>query len=287
MIFTDFLLLSGLSVFVLVNILFVISLITKRNDMIDVFWGPGILLSSVTLYFSNLNIHKNLNLALLVILTLTLFWAMRIFLHIGIRFINKKAEDFRYKNWRETWKYFYLRSYFQIYILQGFLMFLMSLTIFSFLNYTNIYINNFFVILGTLISVLGLTFEAVSDIQLNRFIKNKSEKIQGNLSVTNIQSSEILTTGLWKYTRHPNYFGEISFWFGILTISLSNIFLNFDIKNTDTYTTLFAFVPFFLILFLILKVSGIPMLESKYKDNKEFEIYKNKTPAFFPDFFIK
>jgi steroid 5-alpha reductase family enzyme len=233
-------------------------------------WGPGILLSSVVFYinstFSNIFIYATL--------FLISIWSLRIFLHIGKRFINKKEEDRRYSTWRETWKYFYLRSFFQVFVLQGFLMFLMSISVYSilkdsyFVNISSHFVFNFnflnFVLLfGFLISVFGLMFETISDLQLIKFLKEKSKEISGG---------NILKTGLWKYTRHPNYFGEITFWFGILV--LSTPFLN-----------PLSLLPFFLISYLILYVSGIPMLEKKYEGNPEFEDYKLKTPAFFPNFF--
>ncbi len=107
-----------------------------------------------------------------------------------------------------------------------------------------------------------LTFETVADYQLTDFIKQKT--------------GGIMQTGLWRYSRHPNYFGEVTFWWGIFltTVSFSNaIFIN-----------LVFLVSPLTITFLILYVSGIPMLEKKYDDNKDFQIYKSKTKAFFPWF---
>lgn len=256
---------SLLSVFAFVNLLFFISVIIKRNDIADVAWGPGIFLSSIVFYFSTAGIHEYSNIILNVATLLIGCWATRIFLHIGTRFIHKKEEDFRYKVWRDTWKFFYLRSYFQVYILQGFLMFVMSLAVLAVVgtvsNLSNL--GYFFFVTGVVIAVFGLSFETIGDLQLNKFISLKKEnKIADN----------IMKTGLWAKTRHPNYFGEVTFWFGILILSIP--FLN-----------LISLIPFLLISFLILKVSGIPMLEKKYDGDKEWAEYKKVTPAFFPKFF--
>ena len=105
-----------------------------------------------------------------------------------------------------------------------------------------------------------LCFEAVGDRQLQQFKKNPDNK------------GHIIQSGLWRYTRHPNYFGEATLWWGIFLIAFSVPY------------GLLAIVSPVLIDFLLLKVSGIPMLEVKYEGNAEFEAYKKRTNAFFPWF---
>lgn len=242
--------------FLYVTLGFIISSFLKRNDIADVMWGPGIFLAIFTaFYFGN----SNLNYAI-PILTLTGLWALRIFLHIGKRFISKKEEDFRYKIWRENWNFFYLRSYAQIFLLQGFLMVLVSSSAVLFLNssFDNPY-KLFFYSLGITLGFLALSFETIADLELTKFLK--------------LKTGGIMKTGLWKYSRHPNYFGEVCFWWMIFLATLPN--------------SIYFINPFFLIspltiTFLILYVSGIPMLEKKYIGNQEFEDYKSKTSSFFP-----
>lgn len=79
--------------------------------------------------------------------------------------------------------------------------------------------------------------------------------------------------GLWKYTRHPNYFGEVLLWWGffLIAVSISHIGLNFIISPIT-------------ISILIIRVSGITILEKKYADNKEFQEYARVTNAFLPWF---
>jgi steroid 5-alpha reductase family enzyme len=115
-------------------------------------------------------------------------------------------------------------------------------------------------ILGLIIWLEGFFFEAVGDYQLLKF-KRKAEN-----------KGKIMTQGVWRYTRHPNYYGETAMWWGIFLIALS-------VRNGWT-----AFVSPLLITFLLLKVSGITMLEKKYVGNKEFEEYAKRTRAFFPWF---
>ena len=245
--------------FIYVTLGFIISIIIKRNDIADVMWGPGIFLAAITAYYLN-----NSNSYLL--LFLISLWAMRIFLHIGNRFVMKKEEDFRYATWRTTWKNFYLRSYLQIFLLQGFLMFMVasSVIIYSIYNIQNASILFF---AGISIALFGLVFETFADRQLKSFLKTRTPE----------NKDEIMQAGLWKYTRHPNYFGEVTFWWGIFISCLS--------FSSPIYINLLLLVSPATITFLILYVSGIPMLEKKYENNAAFQIYKSRTPAFFPKFF--
>ena len=115
-------------------------------------------------------------------------------------------------------------------------------------------------LLGFLVFALGFFFEAVSDWQLVRFKRHPGS------------SGRIITHGLWRLSRHPNYFGEAILWWGIFLIGFGSPAGVFDLISPLT------------INFLLLKVSGIPMLEEKYRGNPEFEAYKARTNAFFPWF---
>lgn len=112
--------------------------------------------------------------------------------------------------------------------------------------------------LGLGVWLIGFIFETVGDWQLDRFIATKPAP------------GSILTTGLWKYTRHPNYFGEVTMWWGIWLMVAPLPF------------SYLAFISPLAITYLILKVSGIPMLEAKYEGNAAFAAYKARTSAFFP-----
>ena len=91
-------------------------------------------------------------------------------------------------------------------------------------------------------------------------------------SIGNPQNKgKIMMSGLWKYTRHPNYFGESMMWFGISAIAIS-----------FTPMALLGIISPLLITYLLLKVSGVPMLEKRWEDNAEWEAYKAKTSVFIP-----
>ncbi len=249
------LILSKVLMVLLINILFwyILALIKKRNDIADIAWGfTFILLSWSSFYFSNFNLYS-----LLVNLLITI-WGARLSFHIYLRNKNKD-EDFRYKKWREEWKYFYLRTFLQVFLLQGLLAFLIvSPAIFVNINNQDLSLN--YLILGIIIWITGFIFESVSDLQLKKFISKEENK------------GKIMQTGLWKYSRHPNYFGEVLMWWGIFSITL------YDISNIYL-----IFSPL-LITYLIVYVSGIPMLEKKYENNVEYENYKKITSKFIPWF---
>lgn len=245
--------------------MFILSLIKKDNSIVDTAYGIGfILVSFGTLSFP-------LSLPSFIIILFVCLWAIRLSTRIYLR--NKgKPEDFRYKAWRDSWKWFKTRSFFQIYVLQGSIILVISSPIIfmNTINSSELHPNILILVTGVLLWIIGFFFEAIGDYQLDTFIKkNKALQVAGQ-----IPSKKIMDQGLWSLTRHPNYFGEVSMWWGIWIIALS-------VLNSFPSVWLTIISPL-LITFLLLKVSGIPMLEAKYKDDIEFQEYKKRTNAFFP-----
>ena len=243
----------GLLLFAHTNLWFFISLIHKRNDVADVAWGLGfVLLAWVSFYLSG-----NSGLRGLLVCLLVSVWGLRLAWHIHSR--NKgKPEDYRYQNWRTQWgKWFYLRSYLQVYLLQGVLLFVIALPV---LVITQSSMTSFGVLdfIGLAVWLFGFYFEVTGDAELARFIKNPQNK------------GKLMQSGLWAYTRHPNYFGEVTLWWGIWLIAIV-------LPNG-----LFAVVGPLTITYLILNVSGIPMLEKKMEQHPDFAEYKRKTSKFIP-----
>lgn len=227
----------------------------KNNGIVDILWGLGFVITTVYLVFMY-GIKNNATLIILGIITL---WGIRLSLRIYFRNKGKK-EDFRYAKWREEWgKYVNVRAFFQIYMLQALVMFVMMLPIYYIVS-TNRTPNYYILSVGSLIWLIGYIFEVVGDYQLDKFKKNIQEK------------GKIMKKGLWRYTRHPNYFGEATMWWGIFIISYS------------IAQNIFAIISPILITYLLLFVSGVPLLEKRYEGNKEFEKYKKETNKFFPWF---
>jgi steroid 5-alpha reductase family enzyme len=232
---------------------FFIAQILKRNDIADVAWAVGFIVTAISaMIFSNGTTKRGF-----LSLSLVVLWGVRLACHILLR-NQGKPEDARYKKWRKEWgKHALIRAFFQIFILQGLLIIIISLpiTIIITSKQKSLGVLDF---LGICIWSIGFAFEALGDYQLIKYKKNPANK------------GKIMTQGLWNYTRHPNYFGEVVLWWGIYLIALSVPKGWAAILGPITIT------------YLILKVSGIPLLEEKYKDNLEFQMYKKRTSVFFP-----
>ena len=236
-----------------VSTLFLFSLIIHRNDIADVAWGPGIAIVALTGYFT----QKDPDLATMLLTASVCVWAIRLAIRIGVRNV-KKNEDSRYAQWRLSWgKWFYVRSYTQVYLLQGALMVFIGYPLLhiAFFGSPNI---SFIFFCGSLIWIFGFIFEIISDYQLDLFIQNPKNK------------GKIMQYGLWKYSRHPNYFGEITLWWGLWIAIM-----------TVPYSV-FALISPLLITLLITKVSGIPMAEKNMQKKPEFQEYRKRTSALIP-----
>ena len=234
-----------LTIFILMNIFYFLSLKFKRKDVVDIAWGLGFLIVSLF----NLFLSHDFQQTKFILAFLIFLWSLRLTIYIYLRNKNKK-EDFRYKNFKN--------SYFSVFLFQGFLMFLVSLPATLYNRFDGGV--SFYGFVGLLIWVVGFYFETVGDLEMFFFKKDPENK------------GKILRSGLWKYTRHPNYFGEVTMWWGIWILTIGSTYWYLGLIGPLTIT------------YLILKVSGIPLLEKKYEGNKEFEKYKKETPSFFPKF---
>jgi steroid 5-alpha reductase family enzyme len=242
-----------LVIFLYMSLWFLISVILKRNDVADVAWGLGFVVAVLTVFVR----QGHIGWRSLIALVLVSIWGLRLSYHIFRRNI-KKPEDSRYQKWRSEWKnYFYIRSYVQVFVLQGILMYLIVLPALLINTSYNPPLN-WIDAVGIAVWILGFCFESISDGQLAKFLKNPGNK------------GKILNTGLWKYTRHPNYFGEVTQWWGVWILSLS------------VPGSLWAIIGPITITFLILKVSGVPMLEKKMAENPLFDEYRKTTSMFIP-----
>lgn len=232
---------------------FLLALAIKRNDIADTAWGLGFVVASV----AGLIKTQNYTFTGVLVTILVLIWGVRLSWHITQRNI-KKPEDYRYKAWRDSWgKWFVLRSYLQIFMLQGFLMLLVVSPVLLIHTYSTDGILTL-TILGTAIWVFGFLFESTGDKQLRKFLADPKNK------------GHVMNKGLWQYTRHPNYFGEVTQWWaiGIIALGFSHGWL--------------GLIGPAVITFLIVKVSGVPLLENKYADNPEYQAYKKRTSMLIP-----
>jgi len=238
---------------------FVLALIRKDNSIADIAWGLGFVLVAVVTFLR----RGSLFLPLLVTLMVAV-WGLRLAVHILIR-NRKRGEDPRYAEWRRKWGGTFLwRSYLQVFLLQGFFLLVISSPVI--LVNTHLWdrppsgTGRGVWQAGFLLWCAGFFFEAVGDAQLARFKRDPGNR------------GKIMDKGLWRYSRHPNYFGESLMWWGIFLVAVEVPF---------GWTTVVSPV---LITFLLVRVSGIPMLEKKYAGNPEFQAYARKTNSFVPWF---
>ncbi len=237
-------------------LLFLLSIRLKDNSIVDIFWWIGFLIVATVLFFG----AWDYSLGKIIVLLLITVWSLRISIHIGKKKIWKKWEDPRYAAWRKQWKHFYIRSIFQVYILQMVLLLIVSLPLY--IIFSSGEMNNIFLLMsGWVISTVGLIYETIADWQLDRYIKDSPPK------------NMIYTGWLFKYSRHPNYLWEMVFWWGIMVISLQFWYL--------------GLLGFLTISTLLLFVSGVSMKELRYQKKDNWEQYKNNTPKFIPNYFIK
>lgn len=241
----------------LLTILWIVSVIIKDASIVDIFWGMTFVITNIYYFFATDDFYTR-KIILLVLVTL---WGVRLSLFLAFRNIGK-GEDYRYKEWRKKYgpgRYWWV-SFFQVYLLQGIFSILVSITLlganFNTQNNDLIWLD----FLGIFIWIIGFSFEAGGDYQLAKFKKNPENK------------GKVLNTGFWKYTRHPNYFGDSAIWWSYAIFSIA----------AGSYWTIIGSV---IMTFLLLKVSGVALLEKSLKEGKpDYNEYVKKTNSFIPWF---
>lgn len=240
----------------LMTLLWLLSLRLKNSSIVDIFWGTGFVISS-WFYFALTPDGSLLRKAL--ICGLVTVWGLRLSVHILLRNWGK-PEDFRYQKWRQetgpswTWK-----SFFRVFLLQGVLMWIISAPLLVAQRSPLPAALTFWDNLGVALWIIGFFFETAGDLQLARFKANPANK------------GKVLDHGVWRYTRHPNYFGDSAQWWGFYLIALS----------AGGWWSIFS--PILMTLFL-LRVSGVALLEKTLETRPGYKEYIQNTSAFIPWF---
>lgn len=248
---------ASLIIILLMTILWIISVTIKNASIVDLFWGIGFVIVNTFYVIMSGDIYSR-KVLLLILVTI---WGLRLSTYLTLRNIGKE-EDFRYQEFRRNYgaKRYWWISYFQVFLLQGVLIMLVSLPLLGSNTYTVSNNLNWIDYLGIFVWVIGFSFESVGDLQMARFKQNSKNK------------GKVLNTGLWKYTRHPNYFGDSAVWwsYGIICIAAGSYW---------------PIIGSILMTILIIKVSGVYLLEKSLKDKKpEYIEYVKNTSSFFPWF---
>jgi len=247
---------AGAVVFVLMSLLWLLSVALRDSSIVDIFWGIGFIAIAWLAYA--LTPQGYLPRKQLMALLVTI-WGLRLALHIGIRNWGK-PEDFRYAKWREeNGSRWWWVSFFKVFLLQGFLLWIISTPLLAAIASGYPAILTPLDMTGFNLWAFGLLFESIGDLQLRRFKADESNR------------GKILTTGLWRYTRHPNYFGEAVVWWGYFIIALA----------AGRWWTIFSPI---LMTFLLVKISGVAMLERTMNERPGYAEYQKITSAFIPRF---
>jgi steroid 5-alpha reductase family enzyme len=251
---TDTLLNSVLVIVVSMVLLWVLSLVKKNASIVDIFWGLGFVIVG---WASAINADR-VSIAGRVVLALVTLWGLRLSIYLGVR-NHGKPEDFRYVAMRKHYgAKFPIISLFTVFLLQGAIMMIVSLPVQIALSDENAAVS-IFTFIGVLIFFVGIFFETVGDWQLAQFKRDPQS------------AGQVMQTGLWKYTRHPNYFGDTCVWWGIGVVALGSSF---------GWVGLFGSL---LMNFFLVRVSGVPMLErSMSKRRPGYDEYKRRTSSFVP-----
>ena len=241
----------------MMTILWFVSILLRNVSIVDLFWGAGFVLSA-SVYFV---FTEEIGIRKILLLTMVSIWGLRLSIYLAWRNIGK-GEDFRYREFRKKYgehRYWWV-SFFQTFLLQGVLMWLISAPLLG-AQYDPMQQElGLLDFLGVLIWCTGILFETGGDWQLANFKANPANK------------GKVLNTGFWKYTRHPNYFGDAAVWWGFALLCVS----------AGSYLPVLGSI---LMTALIIKVSGVALLEKSLKTDKpEYEAYIRQTSSFIPWF---
>lgn len=243
---------SGASLLLAAAFFWLISLVRNDVSIVDSLWSLMFLL--VALVYASMD--GNSGPRELLILVLVAVWALRLSVYITWR-NHGQPEDYRYQEIRANNEPgFRYKSFYIVFALQAVLAWVISLplagaisgqTAIGFLDYA-----------GCILIVVGVFFEAVGDMQLSRFRRDPDN------------AGKVLDKGLWRYTRHPNYFGNFTLWWGFYLIALSA-------------GAWWSVISPLLMTFLLLKVSGVALLEKDISGRRpQYQQYIRRTNAFFP-----
>ena len=230
--------------------MFVPAYIYKTDKLTDISYALTFLLITIIAFsLSTQTLNKTI-LAIMIAL-----WSIRLGAFLFIR-IRKMKKDKRFDGMRESFT-----KFIKFWLLQGLTVWIVLIpSILFFATDRNEVIR-----IGAIIWLLGIIIETIADAQKYKFKQNTKNK------------DKYIQEGLWKYSRHPNYFGEILCWIGIY------IYVSLSLTTTQKIIGLIS--PLFIII-LLLFVSGIPLLE-KYADKKwgrqkDYQEYKRKTSLLIP-----
>jgi steroid 5-alpha reductase family enzyme len=238
--------------------LWLISLAIHDSSIVDIFWGPGFVLVIWVVFALTPGGFMPRK---LLISTLVTLWGLRLGLHILRRNLGK-GEDFRYAAWRrEAGASWWGKSFLRVFALQGVILLFVAAPIFAAQILPGTGRWTWLDGLAIVVWTVGFFFESVGDWQLARFKADPANR------------GKLLDRGVWRTTRHPNYFGDAAQWWGHYLVAAAT--------GGGAWTILSPI----LMTFLLVRVSGVGLLEKSLKDSKPgYRAYMESTSAFVPWF---
>ena len=234
-----------------------VSLRGANVNVVDSLWGIGFVVIAWITYFST----SSFTYRALLLAILTTIWGLRLSIYLTRR--NRgKGEDSRYGSWRRQYgDRFWIVSLFNVFLIQACFLWVIALA----LQYGQLASTpdrlTWLDVGGLLVWLVGFGFEAIGDRQLARFKLDPRNR------------GKVMNRGLWAYTRHPNYFGEMLIWWGIFIIVLS------------TPGSFWTIISPILITITLIKITGVALTEKIILENKsKYADYIASTSAFIPWF---
>ncbi len=253
---------GALTIAVLMLGVWTTSLIITDASIIDMFWGGGYALVALAVMAATLVSGFAVGTMTLAIGAVVILWGARLFTHLNIRWRKEGEEDYRYQKMRAFHgDKFWWRSFFVVFTLQGVLMFIVALPVMAAFYFGGAAALPGLSLLFLGVALFGLYMEASADIQLTKFraLENKPP---------------LLDSGWWKYTRHPNYFGDAVFWWGIYFAVVA-----------ATPEAAWTIIGPIVMNYLLVNVSGVAMLERSLIKKPGYEEYMQRTNRFVPKIF--
>ncbi len=237
-------------------VLWLVSIALRDVSIVDIYWGPGFLLIACLAAAG----AGTWTPRTFLIVALVAVWALRLAVHLFRRWRRLGVEDRRYAAMRrKAGARFVARSLFSVFALQGAIMWVVSVPLQLALRDPSAPLG-WCAWFGTAVFTFGWICESVADVQLTAFRRASAH------------AGLVLDTGLWACSRHPNYFGEVVLWWGLFLVT---------VDGTGAWWT--SFSPAIVTLLLLLRVSGIPMLErGMNKRRPGYAAYTARTSAFIP-----
>lgn len=255
----DGILLAALSVWAFMTLSWVVSVIIKNVSIVDNIYS----LNFIWIALAYLLTTQNPTNTQLIITACTTIWALRLMIHLTYRSWGN-GEDHRYARFRNMYgkeRYWWF-SYFQVFILQSLFVWVFALPI-HLSAFITTQASTLLTIIGVSIFLFGFMYEAVADYQLLQFKKTRTQ-------------DQLLTSGLWKHSRHPNHFGEIMLWTGIATLCFA---------QSQTLGLLAYFSPIAITLTLVYLSGSVQQEPRMSKNKRNFEDYLRNTPNILPRIF--